>query len=58
MPESFGLRLRKWRGKRMQKEIAFILDVPLGTIRKWEYGKRTPTKISQVGIAKLMKENP
>jgi hypothetical protein len=38
----FKDRLREWRGKRRQKEAAEILNVPLGTYRTWEYGKRTP----------------
>ena len=54
MPESFALRLRKWRGQMMQKEAASILDVPIATLRKWEYGKRTPNKITLCELERRM----
>lgn len=44
MPEQFKDRLKKWRGKKYQKEAADLLGVPLPTYRKWECGKRTPNK--------------
>lgn len=46
--------LRKWRGDRMQKEAAFILGVPVATLRKWEYGKRTPTKLTRCEVERRM----
>jgi hypothetical protein len=42
VPIPWKKRLRIWRGKRRQKEAAAALNVPVGTYRKWEYGKRIP----------------
>jgi transcriptional regulator with XRE-family HTH domain len=55
---SFSERLRKWRGKRRQKEAAADLDVTLAAYRKWEYGKRTPKKITLAEIDRRMISNP
>lgn len=40
----------------MQKEAAFILGVPVGTLRKWEYGKRTPKLLAKCEIERRMNE--
>jgi len=50
--------LRNWRGKRYQKEAAILLGVPVQTLRKWEYGKRTPTKITQEALKARMNDSP
>lgn len=55
--ELFKDRLRKWRGKRYQKEINDIFQVSVATIRKWEAGKRTPTKLSLAEIYRRMELN-
>jgi len=55
---AFKDRLRRWRGKRYQKEVNDLLSVSLATIRKWESGKRTPTKLSLSEIERRMAEHP
>ena len=47
-------RLRVWRGKRRQKEAAAVLDLPLATYRKYEYGKRTPSKLALVELERRL----
>ena len=54
----FKTQLKAWRGNRLQKEAAADLDVSLGTYRKWEYGKRTPTKITLAEILRRMGDKP
>jgi DNA-binding transcriptional regulator YiaG len=54
----FKKRLRIWRGRRRQKEAAADLSVPVSTYRKWEYGKRQPSKMAMVGIEQLMSTAP
>ena len=46
MAELLADKLRSWRGKLYRKEAAALLDLPLGTYRKYETGKRTPSKIA------------
>jgi len=53
----FAELLKKWRGTRYQKEAAEILGVPIQTLRKWEYGKRTPKKITQEALKARMNDN-
>lgn len=52
--ELFKDRLRNWRGKHKQIVAAMQLGVPLATYRKWETGKRTPKKLTQLGIEQVM----
>lgn len=54
MGEPFKNQLRKWRGNRIQKEGASLLNVPVATFRKWEYGKRTPNKLAMAEIKRRM----
>lgn len=56
--ETFQERLLKWRGHRLQKEAAEALNVTLAAYRKWEYGKRTPKKITLAEIDRRMASNP
>lgn len=58
MAETLSRRLRVWRGKRRQKEAAADLDVSLPTYRKWEYGKRTPSKLALAELERRMTTNP
>jgi hypothetical protein len=51
---TFGEELRSWRGKRLQKEAAGILDIPVGTYVKYEYNTRTPNKFALVEIRRRM----
>ena len=37
---AFGKALKKWRGGRLQKEVADILDVNLRTYEGWESGRK------------------
>ena len=53
MPELFKDALRKWRGNRMQKEAAFILGVPVATLRNGI--RKTDPKAS--GEVRNRKEN-
>lgn len=55
---AFGEKLRKWRGKRLQKEAADILGVPVMTLRNWEWSRRKPAKTCQTCIERKMVENP
>ena len=57
MSELFKDRLKRWRGKLRQKEAAEVLGVPLETLRKWEYGKRTPKQITLCEIERRMEAN-
>lgn len=50
----FKDRLKEWRGKLRHKEAAAILNVPLGTYRAWEYGKRTPNRLSLAEVERRM----
>lgn len=49
-------QLREWRGSLRQKEAADILDLPLPTYRKYEYGKRTPNKLAMAELQRRMIE--
>lgn len=57
-PKPFMDELREWRGRRRQKEVAVILNVPCGTVRSWEWGKRTPKKLTLEAVRAKMKEHP
>jgi DNA-binding transcriptional regulator YiaG len=48
--------LREWRGKLRQKEAADKLEVPYATYRKWETGKRTPTKFTELELRRRLRE--
>ncbi len=55
----FAAELRTWRGKRLQKEAADILGVPLDTYRGWEYESSKPSEApSMCEIRQRMSENP
>lgn len=55
----FASRLRKWRGKRYQKNAAQVLGVELQTYRNWEYGLSKPSSVPNTyAIEKAMKDNP
>jgi hypothetical protein len=51
---AFGEELRMWRGRRLQKEAADILDIPIGTYRKYEYNQRTPNRYAIIEIKRRM----
>jgi len=52
----FSKRLRKWRWKRLQKEAAFDLGIPLRTFQSWEQGVRAPSKLSLVEVERRMQK--
>lgn len=58
MADKFKNRLRAWRYSftpwKYQKEAAEILSVSTATIKKWEAGKRTPTKLAMGEIERRM----
>ena len=54
MPELFSKHLKRWRGRRYQKEAASDLDAPLPTYRKWESGKSTPNKWAMADLLRRM----
>lgn len=56
MSELFKDRLRKWRGRLLQKEAADVLGVPVATLRKWEYGKRTPKSLTLCEVERRMQQ--
>lgn len=37
--KEFAAKLKKWRGNRLQKEAASLLQVPLRTYQGWEEGR-------------------
>lgn len=42
MAAGFKKELRKWRGKRLQKEAADLIGVALRTYQAWEQGAHEP----------------
>jgi transcriptional regulator with XRE-family HTH domain len=52
-------RLKRWRlGKKLLiKEAATTLDIPNGTYRKYESGKRTPNKLARLEIERRLCSN-
>lgn len=53
-PSSFAGRLRKWRGARLQKEVAVILDVEKRTYQGWEGGYHEPTGLTKKIVEKMI----
>jgi DNA-binding transcriptional regulator YiaG len=53
----FSKSLKEWRGKRLQKEAAEILDVNVRTYEGWESG-RNLSRYSMNHLRKTMAENP
>lgn len=53
----FAKKLRKWRGKRLQKTAASLLRVNLRTYQGWEEN-RPPNTLAIETIQKRMLENP
>lgn len=51
---SFSKRLRKWRGKRYQKEAAAALNVELQTYRNWEYGRNVPVHLALREVERIL----
>lgn len=56
MTEEFHHRLKKWRGKLVQKEAADFLKVPLRTYQAWEYGANKPSDLAMQEIERRMSE--
>ena len=56
MPKTFGKELRDWRlaNKLQFKNAGDLFGVGMSTYSKWEYGLRTPTKLSQAEIRRRM----
>jgi DNA-binding transcriptional regulator YiaG len=52
----FSKQIELWRKAKglRQKEAAAVLDVPFGTFRSWERGKRTPHKFTMPEIQRKM----
>jgi transcriptional regulator with XRE-family HTH domain len=57
---TFANQLEQWRKIRdlRQKEAADKLDVPFGTYRSWERGKKTPHKLTMPEIQRRMEAIP
>jgi DNA-binding transcriptional regulator YiaG len=56
---SFAEELRAWRGKRLQKQAADVLAVPLDTYRSWEHGQNEPRETAPKSeILRRMKSHP
>jgi hypothetical protein len=53
----FGKSLKQWRGKRLQKEAADLLQVNLRTYEGWESG-RNPSRYAINEIQRRMAANP
>lgn len=54
MSLEYGLKLKQWRGNRLQKEAADILGVPLRTYQSWEHGKNEPAATCKRCVAKIL----
>jgi transcriptional regulator with XRE-family HTH domain len=54
--ELLRVRLKAWRGKLSQKEAAAKLDVHYPTYRKYETGKRTPSKLAAAELDRRLVE--
>jgi transcriptional regulator with XRE-family HTH domain len=59
MAELLSDRLKRWRlGKKLLlKEAAARLDLPYGTYRKYENGKRTPPRLARAEIDRRISAN-
>ena len=55
--KEFAAKLKKWRGSRLQKEAAELLQVPLRTYQGWEEG-RDAGGLAIVTINTRMAEHP
>lgn len=53
---TFARELKKWRGKRGQKEVADGLGVSIRTYEGWEFG-HTPSRFAQNELRRLMQAN-
>jgi DNA-binding XRE family transcriptional regulator len=53
----FGKALKLWRGARLQKEAADVLEVNLRTYEGWESG-RQPSRYAINEIKRRMAEHP
>lgn len=53
----FGKFLKQWRGNRLQKEVADVLNVNLRTYEGWENG-RNPSRYAINEIQRRMVANP
>lgn len=51
---SFNKELKKWRGKRRQKEAAEVLKVSLRTYQNWEQGENTPGSLTLAELRRRM----
>jgi DNA-binding transcriptional regulator YiaG len=51
---SFKKELRKWRGKRLQKQAADLLKVKAQTYSTWEQGRRTPSDLARLELRRRM----
>ena len=58
MSELLKDRLKKWRGRRYYKEVAAIFEIPVGTYRAWEKGKRSPKLLTLCEVERRMETNP
>jgi hypothetical protein len=56
MGQLLSKRLRRWRGKRYIKEAAALLNIPVGSYRKYEEGKRTPNKLALAELERRLEE--
>jgi len=54
---TFSKALKQWRGSRLQKEAADVLDVKLRTYEGWELG-RNPSRYAINEIQRRMTANP
>ena len=53
----FSEELKRWRGERLQKEAADLLDVSLSTYHNWEQGVNTPSRFTIRALRTAMAEN-
>lgn len=54
---SFAKSLKKWRGKRLQKQASDALGVPERTYASWERGERVPGSVTIIELKRRMDGN-
>jgi len=56
MAESFAQRLKKKRGKRLQKEFAAELNIKLRTYQEWEQGRTEPKELAMAELDRRLSD--
>ncbi len=52
--QEWSSTIRLWRGRRLQKQAADILGIPIRTLQAYEYGLSRPDPIRKVELLRRM----